>query len=146
MIGRCGRVLSPVGVLLAAIVLASCTVQQIMIGQWYSIRTPQQAECPMLVWQFAVDAQRTISGSLARAEQPAFASLSGVLNADDSFRMTATNQQDKRTATVTGRFTAQVSTISISGDAAGAGCDGRTVAMRLGSYFARQGGGGGGGG
>jgi hypothetical protein len=47
---------------------------------------------------------------------------------------------------VAGRFTSQVSTLSIHGDAAGSGCDGQTFDLRLSGYFARQGGGGGGGG
>jgi hypothetical protein len=72
------------------------------------------------------------------------ATLSGRLNPDDSFRMMATAGQ--RTASVTGQFTSQVSTIAIHGDAAGRACDGQVFRMRLGTYFAVQGGGGGGGG
>lgn len=92
-----------------------------------------------------VNAQRSIDGFLLRDGQKRIAILSGTLNADDSFRMTATDTEGHRTAAVTGTFTSQVSTISIHGDAASA-CDGQTFTLRLGSYFANQGGGGGGGG
>jgi hypothetical protein len=130
----------------AALVLSACTLDQILIGQWYAIQTPQADACPRLQWRFVVSPQRAIDGFLMRDGQQRIATLSGLLNADDSFRMTATDTADHRTADVTGRFTAQVSTISIHGDGAGSACDGRTFALRLGSYFAFQGGGGGGGG
>jgi hypothetical protein len=94
-----------------------------------------------------VNPQRSISGYLTDSGQlQPVANLSGVLSADDSFRITATSVAGNRTANVTGQFTSQVSTISIHGDAAGSGCDGQTFNLRLGSYFSRQGGGGGGGG
>jgi hypothetical protein len=125
---------------------AACSPPQIMIGQFYSIPTPPAGDCPALLWQFVVDPQRVISGSLSRVGEAPFASLSGILAADESFRMTATANPDKRSATVSGAFSAQITTISIHGDAAGTGCDGQSFALRLGGYFARQGGGGGGGG
>jgi hypothetical protein len=131
---------------LAASVAPGCTVEQVLIGQWYSIYTPQSAACPRLEWRFVVDPQRTISGFLAPDGQPRIASLSGLLNPDDSFRITVTDLAGTRAATVTGRFTSLVSTISIHGDAAGAACDNQTFNLRLGGYFAFQGGGGGGGG
>lgn len=126
--------------------LSGCTLEQILIGQWYTITTPQAGACPQLDWRFFVNPQHVIKGTLSRDSQQQIANLSGVLNADDSFRMTATDIASNRTADITGQFTSQVSTISIHGDAAGRGCDGQTFRMRLGGYFARQGGGGGGGG
>jgi hypothetical protein len=129
-----------------ATLLAACSVSQIMIGQLYSIPTPPAGDCPALVWQFVVDPQRLISGSLSRVGEAPFASLSGILAADESFRITATTKSDKRSANITGAFSAQITTISIHGNVAGSGCDGLSFALRLGSYFARQGGGGGGGG
>jgi hypothetical protein len=131
---------------LAASLLAGCTLEQILIGQWYSIGTPPAGACPSLVWRFVVDPQRAIGGFLSREGQQRVANLSGMLNVDDSFTMTATDVASNRTASVTGRFTSQVSTISIHGDAAGNACDRQTFKMRLGSYFSIQGGGGGGGG
>ena len=131
---------------LAASLLTGCTFEQVLIGQLYTIQTPQAGACPRLGWRFVVDAQRAISGSLLSDGQQRIASLSGVLNPDDSFQMTATDVAGARTANITGRFTSLVTTIAIHGDAAGSGCDGQTFKLRLGQYFARQGGGGGGGG
>lgn len=120
-------------------------MEQILIGQWYAIDTPRAGACPSLEWQFVVNPQRSIDGFLLRNRQQWIANLSGRLNADDSFQITATDMSGHRTARVTGRFTSQVSTISIHGDAAGSACDEQTFEMRLGGYFSRQGGGGGGG-
>jgi hypothetical protein len=131
---------------LAACLLPACTVEQILIGQWYTLDTPQVGDCPRLEWRFAVTAQRSIGGFLSRDRQQPVANLSGTLDADDSFRITVTDVAGSRTADVTGRFTSQLSTLSIRGDGAGSGCDGKTFTLRLGGYFARQGGGGGGGG
>jgi hypothetical protein len=134
------------GLIALTCLLPGCTLEQILIGQWYNIQTPPADACPALDWQFVVDAQRNISGSLSRDAQQPFASLTGRLNPDDSFQMTATESAERRTASVTGQFTAQFSTIAIHGDGTGAACDGKVFRMRLGAYFARQGGGGGGGG
>jgi hypothetical protein len=136
---------SVVTLVLAVFLLAGCAPQQIMIGQLYRIYTPQAGACPVLEWQFAADPQRMIGGSLSDERQQLVASLSGMLNVDDSFQITATDVAGNQTASVTGRFTSQVSTISIHGDGAGSACDGQTFALRLGRYFSRQGGGGGGG-
>jgi hypothetical protein len=112
----------------------------------YTIDTPPVGACPLLEWRFFVNPQRSIIGSLSSGDsRQRIASLSGVLAADDSFQMTATGLAGGRTASVTGRFASQVSTISIHGDAAGSACDGQTYELRLGGYFTRAGGGGGGG-
>ncbi len=126
--------------------LPSCTVEQILIGQHYTFYTPPAGACPRLEWRFVVNAQRSIGGFLARDGQPPIADLSGRLDADDRFEITATTTTGHRQATATGQFTSLVSTLSIHGDAAGSACDGQTFALRLGRYFASQGGGGGGGG
>ena len=131
---------------LVAGILPGCTFEQLLIGLIYNIDTPQTGACPRLRWHFVVGAQRSISGVLSQNGQQPIASLSGVLNADDSFQITATDVAGHRTANVTGQFTSQVSTIAIHGDAAGSGCDGVTFRLRLGGYFASQGRGGGGGG
>jgi hypothetical protein len=131
---------------LAACLLPGCTFEQIQMGQIYTIYTPQAGACPRLGWQFVVNAQRSIDGSLSRDGQQQIANLSGLLNADDTFRITVTDLAGNRTADVTGRFTSQVSTISIHGHGAGSACDGQTFNLGLGRYFSFQGGGGGGGG
>ena len=130
---------------ITASLLSGCMIEQILIGQWYSVDTPSTGGCPRLEWRFVVNPQRSIDGYLVDHGQQQLATLSGLLNANDSFQITATDAEG-RTVNVTGQFTAQVSTMSIHGLAAGSGCDGRTFKLRLGSYFARQGGGGGGGG
>jgi hypothetical protein len=135
-----------ISLVLAGCLLLGCSLEQILIGQWYTIYTPQVGACPRLGWRFVVDAQRMIDGSLLNGRQQPIARLSGLLNADDSFQMTATEVLGNQTATVTGRFTSDVSTISIRGGGAGAPCDGQTFKLRLGGYFAFSGGGGGGGG
>ena len=133
-------------VVLVAGLLPGCMIEQLLIGQWYSVHTPPAGACPRLEWRFVVDSNRTINGFLASEGQQRIANLSGLLNNDDSFQITATDVAGGRTASVTGQFTSQVSTISIHGVAVGRACDGQTFKLRLGSYFARQGGGGGGGG
>lgn len=145
---RTGRAveLTAAALVSAALGLSGCTLEQILIGQRYLIYTPPAGACPSLGWQFVVDPQRSIDGILSGDRQQPIAKLAGVLNADDSFRMTATSLAGGQTAEVTGRFTSLVSTISINGDAAGSGCDGQTFSLRLGGYFSRAGGGGGGGG
>ena len=135
-----------IALVLAASLLMGCTFEQVLIGQLYTIETSQAGACPRLGWRFLVNAQRSISGSLLSDGQQRIATLSGVLNPDDSFQMTATDVAGTGTANITGRFTSQVSTIVIHGDAAGSSCDGQTFELRLGRYFSRQGGGGGGGG
>ena len=131
---------------LAAFLLPGCTEEQILIGQSYILYTPPAGACPRLEWRFVVNPQRSVSGFLSPDGQQRIANLSGLLNADDSFQITATSVAGNRTANVAGRFTSEVSTISIHGDAVGSACDGQTFAMRLGRYFAFQGGGRGGGG
>jgi hypothetical protein len=131
---------------LAACLLPGCMVEQIEIGQWYRIDTPPSGACPHLEWQFAVNPQRAVSGFISGNVQQRIATLSGQLNPDDSFQLTAADAAGNPTATVTGRFTSQVSTISIHGAGAGSGCDGQTFSLYLSGYFARQGGGSGGGG
>jgi hypothetical protein len=135
-----------IALVLATGLLSGCTLEQLLIGQWYTIYTPPAGACPRLEWRFVVNAQRLIGGFLSPDGQPRIADLSGVLNADDSFQITATSVAGNQTADVTGRFTSLVSTISIHGGAAGSACDGQTFQVRLGRYFSSQGGGGGGGG
>jgi hypothetical protein len=125
--------------------LSGCTLEQIQIGQWYTLDTPAAGACPNLQWHFEVNPQRAMGGFVTRGQQR-IASFSGVLNADDSFQVTAADAASSRTANVAGQFTSDVSTLSIHGDAIGSACDGQSFELRLRSYFSRQGGGGGGGG
>jgi hypothetical protein len=132
------------GIVALGLLLMGCTLEQVLIGQWYTIYTPAAGSCPGLYWRFVVNAQRSIGGFLSLDARQPVANLSGLLNADDSFQITASDLAGTRTASVTGQFTSQVSTISIHGDAAGNGCDGQTFHLRLGRYLSYQGGGGGG--
>jgi hypothetical protein len=140
------RTTGTIALALAACLLPGCSIEQILIGQLYTIDTPRAGDCPGLEWKFVVNAERSIGGFLSREGQQRIANLSGMLNADDSFQIMVTEVAGNRTANVTGRFTSQLSTISIQGDAAGSACNGKTFDIRLGRYFSRQGGGGGGGG
>lgn len=137
---------STIALLLAACLAGGCTLEQLLIGQLYRVYTPPAGACPRLEWRFVVNAQRSIAGSLSVDEQQPIANLSGVLNADDSFQITAAEVAGHRTANITGQFSSGVSTISIQGAAAGTACDGQTFRLRLGGYFAHQGAGTGGGG
>lgn len=134
------RFLKIVALVFAACSLQGCKVEQLLMGEWYTIYTPQVGHCPRLAWQFVVNAQRVIGGSLLRGWQQPVANLSGVLHDDDSFQITATSVTGNRTADVTGEFASGVSTITIHGDGAGAACDGQTFKLRLGGYFNAQGG------
>jgi len=145
--GRANRLRSGgIALVLGATLLSGCALEQILIGQWYTVYTPSAGACPALAWRFVVNPQRSIDGFLSGDGQQRIANLSGVLNADDSFQITATDVAGTRTANVTGRFTSQVSRISIHGDGAGRACDGQTFDLPLGRYFSFSGGGGGGGG
>ena len=126
--------------------LAGCMLERILIGQWYTIITPTEDGCPSLAWRFVVNPQQLMSGSVSRDGQQPVANLSGVLNADDSFQMMATEVAGTHTATVTGQFASPVTTVSIQGSAVGSACDGKVFKLRVGRYFSAQGGGGGGGG
>jgi hypothetical protein len=126
------------------LLLAGCSVEQLLIGQWYGIVTPPAGACPRLVWRFVVDPSRAINGYLSSDAQEKVATLSGSLAPDDTFQITAVATATQRSALITGQFTPGISTIAIHGEAAGPGCDGKTFQLRLGRYFATQGGGGGG--
>jgi hypothetical protein len=132
----------------AGAALSGCTLDQILIGQLYVVETPPTGRCPALIWQFVINPQHSITGSLLNVNQQPIAALSGQLNAGDSFQITASDIRGQQTASVTGQFRWQESTVVIHGDAAGSACDGQTLAFHLSDYFARQGGGesGGGGG
>jgi hypothetical protein len=99
----------------ALAVTASCTLEQVLLGQWYTIHTFAQGTCPALDWHFVVDAHRSMGGYLDRDEYKQIATLSGTLNADDTFEMTATQPETGRQEHITGAFTAQFVTISLDG-------------------------------
>jgi hypothetical protein len=122
--------------MLAACALTGCTLRQITVGQIYVIDTPAQGACPRLAWTFAQDPQHTITGHIEPYNHDErIANLSGHLNPDETFRMTATHVGDQRTAEVTGQFTSGISTIAIHGDGITQACDGQTFKLRLGGYF-----------
>jgi hypothetical protein len=135
-----------IALLLTAPILTGCTLEQMQIGQWYIIDTPPAGACPGLEWRFVINPQRAFDGYLSPIGRARIANLAGQLGPDDSFQVTATDVADKRTTAITGRFTSQISTIAIHGDAAGSACDGQIFHLNLGRYFSSAGGGGGGGG
>ena len=138
---RCGLPMT-----LLAWLLTGCAVEQIATGQWYTISTPEAGACPVLQWHFVVDPERSLAGYIVRDGQERVANLSGRINPDDSFRMTATAVSGQQTAAISGRFTSDASTIAIQGNGAGPACNGQTFTLHIARFLARQGGGGGGGG
>jgi hypothetical protein len=113
-------------------------LEQVQLGQWYTIHTVPLGTCPALDWHFVVDANRSINGYWARDAAKPAAILAGTLNADDSFQMTATEVEGNRQASVSGKFAARVVTISIDG--AGTACDRQTFEIRWVRGFGKGGG------
>src|SRR4051812_12088192 len=63
--------------------LTGCVLEQILIGQVYTIQAPPAGACPRLQWQFAGGPDRSIQGSLSSDGQQQDANPSGLLAADD---------------------------------------------------------------
>ncbi len=124
--------------------IGGCQIEQVQLGQVFIIYTEAAGACPMLQWQFVVDAQRAISGMLLTNGKP-LAKITGILNPDDTFRMDLAAPGRGGTATVDGAITSQGATFAIAGDAAGAGCNGQTFNLHGSQLFqgSRSGGGGG---
>jgi hypothetical protein len=122
-------------VLAVLALLLGCTLEQVEIGRWYTLYTPRTGACPVLEWQFLVNAQRQISGYLSPAYGARTANISGTLNPDDSFQMMAREVQGNRTSSITGRFNQQLTIFTIHGDIAGDDCDGQALELRFVYYF-----------
>ncbi|HVY14391.1 MAG TPA: hypothetical protein VHB27_04130 [Rhodopila sp.] len=120
--------------LATTLLLAGCHVEQVQLGEVFIVHTPPTGACPRLQWQFVVDARRAISGTLTRGYMP-IGRLAGVLNPDDTFRMDIAALTGSGTGTVRGAVTSQGTTFRIDGDAAGPGCDGRTLYLPGGRWF-----------
>jgi hypothetical protein len=123
-------------VALTTIVLATTALcpparalEQVQLGQWYTMHTVPMGTCPALDWHFVVDAYRSIAGFWGRDVAQRSAILSGTLNADDSFQMTATEVEGNRKARISGQFALRVVTISIDG--AGTACDRQTFRVKV---------------
>ncbi len=99
----------------AAGLVGACQLEQVMLGQWYTVRSAPQGTCPALDWHFVVDAQRSIGGYLDRDQFTKIGTLSGTLNPDDSFQMSVTQTDTGRKESVTGQFTAQYMTLALDG-------------------------------
>jgi hypothetical protein len=127
---------------LALGLVASCTLEQVLLGQWYTLQTIPQGTCPALEWHFVVDAHRSIGGYLDRDQFKQIGLLSGTLNPDDSFQMWVTQIGGGRKESVTGRFTSQYVTLSLDGTWI---CEKQTLRVWLPRGLGGGGGGGGGG-
>jgi len=123
-----GPRLSVAGCGLLTLLLGGCHLEQVQIGQIFNLPTPASGACPKLQWQFFVNAQRTIHGTLESNFNPV-AKINGVLNPDDTFRMDLTAATSRETATVNGAITSEGATFAIAGNAAGAGCNGQTFTL-----------------
>jgi hypothetical protein len=137
--GMVGRAVGLAACLVALAATASCSLEQVPIGEWNLIHTVAQGRCPALDWHFLVDGERDISGYVAVDRFRQIATLTGVLNPDDSFQMWATEMGGTRRESVTGRFTSQVVTLSLDGNWI---CGQQTFRIRPVHQFGLEGGGG----
>ena len=131
----------PAGLGLMVSLLSACQVDHIQIGQVFMLYTPKAGACPVLEWQFFVDAHRTFQGTLIRDGKP-IGNFTGPLNQDDTFRWTVTSTVGNGTATVTGGITQRYTALAIDGAGAGAECNGQSYRLTS-NYFQFYGGGGG---
>jgi hypothetical protein len=136
------RVVAVTTGILALGLVASCQLEQVLLGQWYTLHTIAQGTCPALDWHFVVDAHRSIGGYLDRDQFKQIGILSGTLNPDDSFQMWVTENGTGRRESVTGRFTAQYVTLALDGTWI---CEKQTFRIWLPRGLGGGGGGGGGG-
>lgn len=134
-----GRALGLTTCIAAIAATASYSLEQVPIGEQNLIHTVAQGDCPALDWYFPVDARRNIDGYVARDQFRQIATLSGVLNPDDSYQMWATEKGGNRRESVTGRFTAEVVTLSLDGTWI---CGKQTFRIRPVRHLGLQGGGG----
>jgi hypothetical protein len=117
----------------ASMLLAGCHLEQVQLGQVFIVYTPPSGTCPVLQWQFVVEANRTIAGTLLSNARP-LGRLAGRLNPDDSYRMDVAAAGGP-TTTVTGAITSEGARFTIDGDAAGLGCNGQTLYLHGGRLF-----------
>ncbi len=127
--------------MVALLAAASCSPEQLLLGQWYNMHTYAAGTCPAMDWHFVVDAHRSIAGYLDRDTFKQVATLSGSLHADDTFDMTATEAGGNREEHITGAFKPQVVTIVLDGAWI---CERQTFRLRPLRGFGGGGGGGGG--
>jgi hypothetical protein len=90
-------------------------LEQVQIGQVYILHTVAAGGCSELDWHFVVDPHRSMAGFVVCDWLRHTATLSGTLNADDSFQLSVTEVGGNRKAAVTGRFTSRFVTMSIDG-------------------------------
>lgn len=134
-----GKAVELAACLVALAATASCALEQVPIGEWNLIHTVAQGSCPALDWHFLVDGERNVQGYVAVDQFRRIATLSGVLNPDDSFQMWATDASGSRREGVTGRFTSQIVTLSLDGTWI---CGKQTFRIRPVHQFGLEGGGG----
>jgi hypothetical protein len=115
-------------------------LEQVQIGQIYIMHTAPADTCTALDWHFVVDAHRSVIGFLTCDWDKHLATLSGTLNADDTFQMTVSELGGSRKANATGKFSSRFVTLSI--DAPGSPCDKQT--FKINAVHAGGTGGGGG--
>jgi hypothetical protein len=99
-------------------------LEQVQIGQIYVMHTVPADTCSALDWHFVVDAHRSVIGFLTCDWDKHLATLSGTLNADDTFEMTVSELGGSRKGNATGKFNSRFVTLSI--DAPGSLCDKET--------------------
>jgi hypothetical protein len=96
-------------------------IEQVTLGQWFSLHTNPSGTCPGLDWRVAIDADRQIAGYVAWDKMKHSAKLSGVLNGDDTFSIAGDEVGGNKHAVITGKVNPQNISLTINGT--GTGCD-----------------------
>jgi hypothetical protein len=100
-------------------------VEQVELGQLYFFHSPPVGTCPGLDWHTVVDKDREITGWISWEGNKHLATVTGKLNPDDTFQVTAKEVVGgNHMATVTGKVASGTLTFTINGS--GTGCDGKT--------------------
>jgi hypothetical protein len=116
-----------IGLAAAAPLSSAVAADSVMRGALYPFHSNPTGTCPGLDWHVVVGADNSVTGMVAWDRMKHFASLSGNLSPDDSFRIEAAEVGGPIKATITGKVTPAHVTISINGT--GTGCDGKTATI-----------------
>jgi hypothetical protein len=104
-------------------------LEQVQIGQIYVMHTASADACGALDWHFVVDFHRSVIGFLTCDWDKHLATLSGTLDADDTFQITVSELGGTQKANATGKFNSRFVTLSV--DAPGSPCDKHTFKINV---------------
>lgn len=97
-------------------------------GSVYSFSTRKSGTCPNLEWHVVVRDGSSLGGVISWDNERRVARVSGRLNPDRSFQMTATEVNGRGKATITGQVLADG---RMSARISGAGCESRLIEVPL---------------